>query len=52
MFNRRIFVTKITVSNIISNDSKLMSYIEKMCLVNWRFRSSVQYIYIYIIFAL
>ena len=22
-----------------------MSYIEKMCLVNWRFRSFVQYIY-------
>ena len=27
-----------------------MSYIEKMCFVNWRFRSFVQYICIYAIF--
>ena len=30
MINRPICVTKITVSNIISNVEQLMSYIEKM----------------------
>ena len=43
MFNRRILVTKDTVPNIISNDRKIMSYIEEMCFVNRRVRSFVQY---------
>ena len=33
MINRRVFVTKITVSNIISNGEQLMSYIEKCVLL-------------------
>ena len=47
MINRRICVTKIIVSNIISNGFKnnYSSYIEKMCFVNWRFRSFVQYVF-------
>ena len=45
MFNRRIHVSKYTVANIISNSLIINEFIEKMCFVNWRFRSFVQYIF-------
>ena len=43
MFNRRIHVPKYTVSNIISNSLIINVLYWKMCFVNWRFRSFVQY---------
>ena len=43
MFNRRIFVTKYILFQILIQ--QLISYFEKMCFINWQFRSFVQNIY-------
>ena len=44
IFNRQIHVPKYTVSNIISNSLIINELYRKMCFVNWRIRSFVQYI--------
>ena len=47
MFNRRIYVHKYTVLNIMSNSLIINELYWKMCCVNWRFRSFVQYTFFY-----